>query len=156
VVWKLDLYGRGKPHLWCLYSRTPVLDIGGDLRVGHPSVIKDRNSYSMWYQVWTNSVDRAIGYATSPDGTTWTKSGAPVLDWTAPFSWEDSTGMAGPNVIKDGGTYKMWYAGSTKYLEWRIGYATSPAVEPVPEPSTMLLFASGILGLVGFRKFGKR
>ncbi|MBI2437229.1 MAG: hypothetical protein HYV36_00235 [Lentisphaerae bacterium] len=36
----------------------------------------------------------------------------------------DVTHAAGPTVIKDGSTYKMWYAGLSG--NWRIYYATSP------------------------------
>ena len=92
--------------------------------VGSPSVIKDGSTYKMWY----TGLDAAalygrIGYATSPDGITWTKyAGNPVLDVGAPGSW-DTNYRGRPTVVKVGGLYHMWFNG---YANSSIGYATSP------------------------------
>jgi predicted GH43/DUF377 family glycosyl hydrolase len=104
----------------------PVLAVGGGYsRIGTPSVIKDGDTYKMWYLARTTGYDRAIGYATSSDGTSWTKYGSLVLTSSTPVSWENETGVADPFVMKDGSTYKMWYAGHVDN-RWQIGYATSP------------------------------
>jgi len=102
--------------------------------VGNPSVIKDGLTYKMWYtrlelslnqtQVnaalvklgtagqrnaglldLLNGVRTVIGYATSPDGSTWTVQNAQAL--TGSSGAFNSVGA--PSVIKDGLTYKMWY-----------------------------------------------
>jgi len=112
---------------------------GIDSGVGAPSVIKDGETYRMWYsRVETSlttvqlagliadlnnpgatreaavatlmgSVSTVIGYATSPDGIDWTVQNDSVLAGSAGVL--DSVGT--PSVIKDGTgdtTYKMWYS----------------------------------------------
>ena len=69
--------------------------------------------------------ESGIGYATSPDGITWTKSGtAAVLPYLG-YGW-DSTPYH-PSVIYDGKGYHMWYSGCNySGSDCQIGYATSP------------------------------
>jgi predicted GH43/DUF377 family glycosyl hydrolase len=108
----------------------PVLNLGAggtwdDAHVYAPSVLKDNDgTYKMWYSGHDGSTLR-IGYATSPDGITWTKySGNPVLNIGGVGAWDDAH-VAYPSVLKDSdGTYKMWYSGHDG-ASWRIGYATS-------------------------------
>jgi predicted GH43/DUF377 family glycosyl hydrolase len=53
----------------------------------------------------------AIGYATSPDGITWTQDASnPVMVSNTASSW-DNLGIMTPAVIKNGTTYQMWYTG---------------------------------------------
>jgi predicted GH43/DUF377 family glycosyl hydrolase len=99
------------------------------------NVVLDGNVYKMWYQ-GSNSLYNRIGYATSPDGVSWTKyddpstpdppfdKSDPVLD-RADGEWEHYQ-VTQPTVLFDGTEYKMWYMGVG--YEWihRIGYATSP------------------------------
>jgi PKD repeat protein len=118
-------------YAWTKYSSNPVMDIGSpgswdDLYIENPFILKDGATYKMWFS-GTDSVSQLwkIGYATSPDGITWTKYGPnPVVTLGAGGSWDDSYVWA-PTVIKDGGTYKMWYSGSDG-SNYRIGFATSP------------------------------
>ena len=97
---------------------------GGGIR--YPAVITDGGTYKMWYV----GIDRydvgRIGYATSPDGITWTKSTSnPVLDVGAQGEW-DAEQLESPFVIQEGPTsYKMWYSGRDADGIWHIGYATS-------------------------------
>lgn len=95
--------------------------------VGGACVIFDGSAdlYKMWY----TGIDTSgifvfqIGYATSNDGTSWTKSLNPVLSPSA--GWE-LFGVGGPCVIKEGpASYKMWYTGIDASLIPQIGYATS-------------------------------
>jgi len=52
-----------------------------------------------------------VGYATSPDGMTWTKyAGNPVLDVGASGAFDDEQ-VAEPRITKIGTTYRMYYTG---------------------------------------------
>jgi predicted GH43/DUF377 family glycosyl hydrolase len=110
------------------FPGNPVLDLGpleswDDHYVYSPSVLFDGTTYHMWYG-GNNNPTRRIGYATSPDGITWTKfSGNPVLDVGSPGLWDDEF-VYWPSVIFDGTTYHMWYAGGSG-SSWQIGYASS-------------------------------
>lgn len=111
---------------WDIYAGNPVLAVGpagswDELEANAPAVIKDGDVYKMWYHGCdTDYAACGIGYATSPDGTTWTKHpGNPVLSGT-PGEWDGDFAMW-PAVIKNGGVYEMWYTASGK-----TGRATSP------------------------------
>jgi hypothetical protein len=107
----------------------------GDVGNAEPtSVIKDGLTYKMWYTGTDAGGVWRIFYATSPDGLTWTKLDNTILaasDTTGtngriPLGTAgkgDSGGTHNPYVIKDGSTYKMWYAGLNG--TWKIYYATS-------------------------------
>jgi sucrose-6-phosphate hydrolase SacC (GH32 family) len=79
---------------WTKYNGNPVLDVTASdwdsNRVGGEEVIKDGATYKMWYTGSNASNIGRIGYATSPDGITWTKYVSnPVLNG-APSSWEEA------------------------------------------------------------------
>ena len=119
---------------WSKYGSNPVLtpSVSGwdSTHVNYCWVIKDVATYKMWYTGTDNAdeeQDCQIGYATSGNGTTWTKdAGNPVLSKGGANDWDaDFTGWL--TVIIDGGTYKMWYAGYNDSGGYSgIGYATSP------------------------------
>ncbi len=98
--------------------------------VGDPCVIKDGDTYKMWYtrvktdltQANLDALDAAtfgiddlvdildgtstvIGYATSDNGSDWDVQDAEVLAGSG-GAWDS---VANPSVIKDGDTYRMWY-----------------------------------------------
>jgi len=111
------------------------------IAVGGGAVIHDGNEFRMWYGGFDGSKGQG-GYATSPDGTNWTRHpDNPVLR-VGPEGTFDST-YATPNaVIYQGGTYHMWYnAGASRWES--IGYAFSDdgltwtkSSTPVLEPGT--------------------
>ncbi len=96
---------------WTKYSQ-PVLKPGpnawDNASVGLGSVVWNGTRFLMWYQgsglaVYPNG---AVGFATSPDGFTWTKySNNPVLKPTD----VDLRLLSSPFVIKETATYNMWY-----------------------------------------------
>lgn len=97
------------------------------LTAASPVVIFDGSIYKMWYGGGRDVTGEAsIGYATSPDGISWTKYGTnPVMQPGPPGAWDDLQVLPG-TVIFDGSIYKMWYAGNRQLPLYRIGYATSP------------------------------
>ncbi|NOQ97757.1 MAG: hypothetical protein GQ561_06295, partial [Calditrichae bacterium] len=119
---------------WTKDSNNPVMFGGAsgtwNRLVMMPNVLYniDSSRYEMWYAASSGSPLRPyrIGFATSPDGISWTKHLTPVLTPTA-GTWDEST-VEGPMVLRENGQYKMWYIG------WKpnaiggigIGYATSP------------------------------
>jgi uncharacterized repeat protein (TIGR01451 family) len=112
------------------YTGNPVLTVGtngawDDAAIWRPTVLKEGGTYKLWYSA-SDGATRRIGYATSPDGIHWTKSGGnPVLVPGQSGAW-DAAGVYAPSVIYDGGVYKMWYRGRDTNGIGRIGYATSP------------------------------
>ncbi|MFP4394782.1 MAG: right-handed parallel beta-helix repeat-containing protein, partial [Anaerolineales bacterium] len=70
------------------------------------SVISDGGMYKMWYHGWDLAYD-SFGLATSSDGSNWTKSAANPV-YTTTDHWGH---IAYPFVLKDGATFKLWYAG---------------------------------------------
>lgn len=75
------------------------------------SVIYDGGTFRMWYTGNNNPTTdfNRIGYATSADGVSWTKhANNPILSQGPDGDADD---LYAPIVIKDGSTWKMWYAG---------------------------------------------
>lgn len=92
--------------------------------INRPVVLKKADGYHLWYTGQARG-HSWIGYATSPDGKTWTRDGRrPVLAPTEP--WEKVAVMC-PDVIWDAAakSYRMWYSGGEQYEPDAIGYATS-------------------------------
>ncbi len=111
---------------WTWHPGNPVLTPGpglwDDHDVGSPCVIKDGETYKMWYLGSPDAnVNWKIGYATSSDGLTWAKHPDPVLEYV-PGTWEVS--ISSMYVIKDGDSLKMWYADDGLGISG-LGYASS-------------------------------
>ena len=98
---------------------------GWENDVNRPVVIKQGDTYHMWYTGQSEG-HSSIGYATSPDGVVWKRlSAKPVLAPDQP--WEKVALMC-PDVLWDAQSklYRMWYSGGEQYEPDAIGYATSP------------------------------
>jgi len=117
---------------WTKYGGNPVLDVGvsgswEDADVMFPSVLKQGNTYHMWYEGNDGSGQSThrIGHATSSDGISWAKDLAnPVLDVGPPGDW-DWLDTYGPNVIRHNNNFILWYSGRTLPEAWQTGYALS-------------------------------
>jgi predicted GH43/DUF377 family glycosyl hydrolase len=106
-------------------SSTPFVIPWDGAAIALPSVIQEPGGYKMWYVGYDTEFVGRIGYATSSDGVTWARNPAnPVLSPGAAGAW-DGGSLGGLCVLRDGSTYKMWYAGISAGA-LRIGYATSP------------------------------
>lgn len=117
---------------WTKHPGNPVMSVGGaaewdSARVREASIVHLGAVYHMWYSGTQSHPIYRIGYATSPDGLTWTKHAAnPVLGIGVAGGWDDETVYA-PQVVHYGGTFHMWYSAGdgTTPREWQIGYAAS-------------------------------
>ncbi len=115
--------------VWEKHPDNPVLEVGPVGSWDHqsvivPSVLIDGTTYHMWYG-GDDGTHFRIGYATSPDGITWTKDTLnPVLDVGPAGSWEDYC-VFFPTVLIVGSTFHMWYTGDDG-THYRFGHATSP------------------------------
>jgi len=118
---------------WNRYTRNPVLKGGSvgewdNLGVGYPTVMKiEDSSYVMWYGGGSGT-NEGIGFATSPDGTTWTKDGSNpmfhITDTTTPAGYRADRTYT-PRVIDDGtGVLKMYYSAKSDSSVYAVGLAT--------------------------------
>ncbi len=119
---------------WTKDPNNPVMPGGTsgtwNRHVMMPNVLynTDSSRYEMWYAATPGSPLRPyrIGFATSPDGISWTKVHPnPVLEPEI-GTWDESS-VEGQMVLRENGTYKMWYTGWSPTNDvGGIGYATSP------------------------------
>jgi predicted GH43/DUF377 family glycosyl hydrolase len=115
---------------WSKWVDNPVLDRGdpGEWNargVFFPAVIYENGTYHMWYTGLLLGEHFQIGYATSPDGITWTEHpNNPILCAGSTGSWDEEA--KDHYVLFDGSTFHMWYTGAYNNAVYRIGYATSP------------------------------
>ena len=106
-----------------------------------PSVIYDGTNFGIWYSgVNQTYLNPRIGFATGPDGATWTKSSTnPILDLGNSGTW-DSSGVEQPSAVIGNG-YMLYYDGFSN-AGGEIGLARAPQGFSIPEfsyPSVVLL-----------------
>jgi len=90
----------------------------------HPYVLKEGSTYRMWYEGFDGSTWRIL-YATSPDGTTWTKQGTALS--VGGSGALDELGLRNPVVISRNGQYELWYQGkSSSPPNYHVMRAASP------------------------------
>ncbi len=102
----------------------PRPETGWEDDINRPAVLKRADGYHLWYTGQARG-HSWIGYATSPDGLTWTRrTDRPVLAPAQP--WEKVAVMC-PDVMWDaaGRVFRMWFSGGDQYEPDAIGYATS-------------------------------
>jgi predicted GH43/DUF377 family glycosyl hydrolase len=152
---------------WYSLVTNPILEGGGEYfdsdGVEYCSVLHDEGVYRMYYTGVHGCCGTAIGLATSPDGTHWTKfAGNPVL--VPSINGWDSQYVAFPQVYFDGAVYCLYYEGSdgataqtglatsTDGLSWTKS-PTNPVLSPGGPGSWDEGFASpgGVFSLGGTR-----
>jgi beta-1,2-mannobiose phosphorylase / 1,2-beta-oligomannan phosphorylase len=112
---------------WKKQTVNPVLKVGEagtwDSKNIQPGAVVFRNAaYHLWYS-GSDGAYWKIGYATSPDGISWTKyANNPVFDKSPAGTWDDY-GVYSPSVIHDGKKFHLWYSGFGAFAQ--IGHATS-------------------------------
>lgn len=115
---------------WTKFASNPIMDVGSvaawdNSHLINPVVVMDDTTFKMWYMGADDEGFGRVGYATSPDGITWTKFASnPVMD-IGPLGAFDQTSAIPNSVIFDGTDYHMWYFGHNLNTGFRIGYATS-------------------------------
>ncbi len=123
--------------LWHGYNSgvAPVLAGGGsgdwdEKYASRCTVLKNDDTYHMWYSGGTGEMNAGIGYATSSDGLTWTKAEInPIFHKTDGVAWRADRTYC-PMVIEDGTIYKMWFSGKDAAGNYAIGYAAADGPFP--------------------------
>jgi predicted GH43/DUF377 family glycosyl hydrolase len=111
-------------------SGSPVLDVGAvgafdEAGVKDPVVLKaGAGDYRMLYTGVDAAGIERVGYATSTDGTAWTKQGVVLDPSLQPFA-EDESGVEPTGMLIDGTTLHVWTSGSDSSGRTRGDHATS-------------------------------
>ncbi|MCU0460890.1 MAG: hypothetical protein MUF36_02560 [Bacteroidales bacterium] len=142
---------------WTKYTGNPVMIPGASTDwdrefVGLGSVIYHGDVFKMWYSggsMTNTSSPLRIGYATSPDGITWSKyNNNPVLNKGSDGSWDDNS-VHSPCVLIINDKFHMWYTGhkgSDSSIDFQIGHATSSdGIAWTKDPNNPVL-KRGIIG----------
>ncbi|MFT6051217.1 MAG: putative GH43/DUF377 family glycosyl hydrolase [Halioglobus sp.] len=122
---------RNSSEAWNLYDKQ-VIKVGDGLKKmywGDPSVLKEGNTYRMWFtggdMKGLNHV--RVYHATSLNGTDWDINTTPVVKEGPKGTWDDERTET-PSVIKVGDTYHMYYTGfktGDAVARFNLGHATS-------------------------------
>jgi len=110
-------------------DETVILERGDDgsyddMGILDPAVYAIESGYAMAYSAWSNAGELSIGFATSPDGITWTKLSEPLI---ATEAWEGA-GIHYPSITTTGDGYVMIYRSpnrATRDSRATYGMATS-------------------------------
>lgn len=123
-------WGSTSQKKWTDYSGNPVLVNTGNYwdKYGcySPKIMVENGLYKMWFTSYTDNSVAYVGYAESNDGINWYRPVAgPVLSPGPEGAWDCGRVVAGP-VIKENGTYIMYYLGwISSDGAWKIGLAVS-------------------------------
>ncbi len=112
---------------WTRDPANPVLDIGPSgnwdwLNVYYPNAVKVGDEYQLWYSGSTLPSAWQSGYATSADGSNWTRQQMIIPQGPVAAFDDDSADYV--SVLVEGTTTRIWYSGhdGDKYT---IGYASA-------------------------------
>jgi hypothetical protein len=112
-------------------SRAPLIDRSNEdpFSISYPSILFEDGRYKMWYGSnlkWglnQEEMQHVIKYAESTDGINWKRDSKIAVNLFHPGEYA----LSKPFVIKDVGTYRMWYSyrANGSISTYRIGYAQS-------------------------------
>lgn len=130
---------------WIDFNLNPIVKpaISNPLEVrglSHSKILFDNNIYKMWFTAVSSDGKGYVFYATSPDGINWSRTlNTPVLSPSSGNKWDNKIVSAGA-VLKEGGTYKMFYSGFSDSIgRYQIGFATSlDGINWVKNPNPIL------------------
>jgi len=115
---------------WTRIGDKPVISPDQEWEKGAamcPHVLWDEKAklYKMWYSAGEQYEPDAIGYATSPDGKSWTKyPNNPVFEPDKKLPWE-ACKVTACQVIEEDGWFTMFYIGFRDVHTAQIGIARS-------------------------------
>jgi len=173
----LDMYGGSFNSIVCTLNSNLSNFYGGDIYVVQTNGISTANLYESNLKaaiVYNSSVFNIYGgtienYLSAGDDATVNFYGGNIVDRLHAYS-NSTINIYGYNINYDpysgydGQITGLWEDGSYFSIDL-IDYSGHSTYEhvvlhdlstPVPEPSTMLLVATGLIGLVGFRKKFKK
>ncbi|MFC2050667.1 hypothetical protein ACFLTN_05775 [Chloroflexota bacterium] len=152
-------YSANGTH-WKRYGCIPILSPGAaadwdNTSVGYCSVINISGSWQMWYGGGTGT-NHGIGYATSPDGISWTKHpGNPIFHKNDGIPWRNDRTYT-PWVVYDVANfsghgdaypYKMWFSGRSNTGAYYVGYAYAlPIIADAGTDQTITSGSSTVIG----------
>ena len=95
-----------------------------------PNIIYDGKTYGMWYSSGNSAGTKyQIGYATSPDGITWTRSsGNPIFGPTSSGAWDSYDSVDNQGILQVVGTFMLYYSADQldtngNFASYKIGLA---------------------------------
>ena len=95
----------------------------GDYMAANGSLVVHGRQLWFWYQAAARG-DHRIGLARSPDGKSWRKEPAPVLDHGPTGAWDERV-VADPYVVRIEPYFYMYYLGQDRAARQRLGIARS-------------------------------
>jgi predicted GH43/DUF377 family glycosyl hydrolase len=103
---------------WVKYPSNPVMIKQNVLTefyaIGQPSVIMENDTFKMWYVAAGIDHKGRVLYATSINGSTWTKygSGAVIMDVDSAGAWDD-TWLDTPEIVHGPDGYLLYFYGDS-------------------------------------------
>ena len=130
TVWKIGRATASAPGGAFTKDASPVLDVGSagsfdEKGVKDPVIVKvGATDYRMLYTgVDADGIER-VGYATSTNGTSWTKRGV-ALDPSLTAFAADEVGVEATGMLVDGSTLHVWTSGLDRTGRTRGDHATT-------------------------------
>ena len=123
-AWRTGLAESSDGFIWrkagALLAPDPQTWEGGYIAANGSLLARDAK---LWYWYQAGAPPR-IALATSPDGRSWQKAAASVLDLGPIGSW-DEAGVGDPYVIDAGGKLYLFFVGMDRARRQRLGIAVS-------------------------------